>query len=133
MKGLIFIIISGISMLLSGCGPSGPRTIIEPTPQEVKRALFDLPLTFPAGVKISRLEVFPSLTGNDLKFEILGTERDSAAILSIFSLPSNSQLPAKLKVPSKLDKDYPWHFEIAAEVQPDGRYVYKIHGIHYYN
>jgi hypothetical protein len=133
MKAVLIIIVSAIPVLLAGCGSSGPKTIIEPTSQEVKSALFDLPLTFPAGIKISRLEVFPSLTGNDMKLEISGTQLDAEVILSIFSLPKNAPLPAKFKVPSKINKDYPWHFQITAEVQSDGRYVYKIHGTQYYN
>lgn len=133
MKNLFLIYLLAISAILSGCGAAGPKDIISPTPQEVNAALYDTSIELPAGVRISRLETFPSLTSNELKIEISGGEKERAEIAAIFSASKDTSFPIQKIVPSKLDKKYPWHFEINSEAHPDGLYLIKIHGIQYYN
>ncbi|TSJ77732.1 hypothetical protein [Rariglobus hedericola] len=133
MKNLFLICLLVVAVALSGCGDLSPKVIISPTPQDVKTALRDTTLDFPASVRISRLETFPSLTGNEVKIEILGGEKERAEIAAIFSESKEAVFPIQKIVSSKLNKDYPWHFKIDSAAQPDGHYLISIYGAQYYN
>ena len=133
MKTFFHISLLVIAAVLSGCGDSGPKVITSPTSQDLQSALDDTPLNFPAYLKITRLEIFPSLTGNEVKIEILGGVKERDAVLAIFSASKDSLLPLEIKVPSKLNKEYPWYFEVNSELQLDGAYKFKIRGVQYYN
>ena len=133
MKNLFLICFLAISAIFTGCGDAGPKVIMSPTPQEVKAAFHDTSLVFPAHLRISRLETFPSLTGNEMKIEISGSEKEREEIAAIFSESKDVIFPIQKIVPSKIDKDYPWHFKINSDAQPDGHYLISIHGIQYYN
>ena len=101
MKNLFLIYLLAISAILSGCGAAGPKDIISPTPQEVNAALYDTSIELPAGVRISRLETFPSLTSNELKIEISGGEKERAEIAAIFSALSGVGQNQPRRVDSK--------------------------------
>jgi hypothetical protein len=120
----------GFCLILASCGQNGNVTT-NPNAQQVSGAFSDIAITLPSIPNATKVERLEGLKGNHLLLIIKSDKELCDEILKSFSLPvlsSSSKREEVVNIPSKLDKNYQWHFLIQVEPLSDGAMSLRVEG-----
>jgi hypothetical protein len=113
-----------------------PKQVFSPaTPEQVNDAVRDMNLHIPAGIRVFRLEVFPSLTGNEVTLWMRLSEAEKSKVVAALQElgDGKAQFPIERILQSRSDPKYPWHVEMNSTLEADGASSIIIHAIQFYN
>jgi hypothetical protein len=111
----------------------GQRTIQNPTPREIQKAFADVSISLPEIAGARELSRFDGLKGNHLRLVLQADTIAARQIESAFGATGTVATGFwDATVPSKTDKDWPWHFRLS-DTNAAGEVFLAIEGIQPYD
>lgn len=133
MKTSRYLWLAVAALCATSCG-MGQRTIQNPTPRDIQKAFADVSISMPAIAGGRQLTRFDGLKGNQLHLVLQADAATAQQIAVAFGATGTVVATGfwDTTVPSKTDKDWPWHFRLR-HTNAGGEALLAIEGIQPYD